>query len=52
MASANWRMLTGTLAVGRLPVAVWEVGRSVFTDAPQGCLRCRPSSVRGAAGER
>ena len=36
VASANWQMLTGTLAVvGRLPVAVWEVGRSVFTDAPR-----------------
>ena len=36
VASANWQMLTGTLAVvGRLPVAVWEAGRSVFTDAPR-----------------
>jgi len=33
VAAANWQMFTGTTAVvTRLPQAVWQVGRSVFTD--------------------
>ena len=33
VATANWQMFTGTTAVvTRLPQAVWQVGRSVFTD--------------------
>jgi len=33
VAAANWHMFTGTTAVvTRLPQAVWQVGRSVFTD--------------------
>lgn len=33
VARANWQMFTGTVSViVRLPQAVWQVGRSVFTD--------------------
>ncbi len=45
VAAANWQMFTGTTAVvTRLPQAVWQVGRSVFTDEKRDCFGC---CVRG-----